>query len=328
MSASSNNPTLNLIGSGSNIFSVTGSSGGIFSINDIAASDSNLFSVSTGSTNIFSIDQSKNINISGSIAVTGSLLLNASGIVTNSQTGSFVTNSQTGSFVTNSQTGSFARTGSNSFNGNQTITGSLTLSGSSLLIGNQTLIGTKTITGSVFISGSNNFIGTDAVTGSLRVSGSVVLTGATTITGSLGVSGSVVLTGATTITGSLGSLGVGITPSATAGRIDAANDVVAFSTSDKRFKNNITPIKDALHKINQIGGYEFDWNEENKIHHGYEGHDLGVIAQEIEIIAPELVQNRASGYKAVKYDKLISVLIEAIKELSDKIDKLEKQIKL
>jgi hypothetical protein len=120
------------------------------------------------------------------------------------------------------------------------------------------------------------------------------------------------------------SLGIGMAASGTAGRIDATNDIVAYSSSDRRFKENITPIENALEKINQIGGYEFDWNEETKIEHGYEGHDLGVIAQEIEAIAPELVQTRENGYKAVKYDKLVSVLIQAIKELSAKIDRLEK----
>ena len=119
------------------------------------------------------------------------------------------------------------------------------------------------------------------------------------------------------------SLGVGMTASATTGRIDATNDIVAFSSSDIRFKENIKPIENALNKINQIGGYEFDWNKETQIEHGYEGHDIGVIAQEIEAIAPELVQIRENGYKAVKYDKLVSVLIQAIKELSAKVDSLE-----
>jgi hypothetical protein len=119
------------------------------------------------------------------------------------------------------------------------------------------------------------------------------------------------------------SLGIGMAASATAGRIDATNDIVAYSSSDRRFKENIIPIENALDKINQIGGYEFDWKEENKVEHGYEGHDLGVIAQEIEMIAPELVQTRENGYKAVKYDKLVSVLIQAVKELSAKVTELE-----
>jgi len=119
------------------------------------------------------------------------------------------------------------------------------------------------------------------------------------------------------------SLGIGMAASGTTGRIDATNDIVAFSSSDKRFKDNIKPIENALEKIQSVGGYEFDWKEENKIEHGYEGHDIGVIAQEIEAIAPELVQTRENGYKAVKYDKIVPLLIEAIKEVSAKVKELE-----
>ena len=119
------------------------------------------------------------------------------------------------------------------------------------------------------------------------------------------------------------SLGVGMAASATAGRIDATGDIVAYSSSDRRFKDNIQPIQNALNKIESVGGYEFDWNKENKIEHGYEGHDIGVIAQEIEEIAPELVSTRENGYKAVKYEKIVPLLIQAIKELSAKIKELE-----
>jgi len=145
----------------------------------------------------------------------------------------------------------------------------------------------------------------------------------TVVSGSSQITLSSTTGGGTSANVQFGSLGIGMTASGTTGRIDATNDIVAYSSSDRRFKENITPIENALDKINQIGGYEFDWNEENKVEHGYEGHDLGVIAQEIEMIAPELVQNRENGYKAVKYDKLVSVLIQAIKELSAKVDRLE-----
>ena len=119
-----------------------------------------------------------------------------------------------------------------------------------------------------------------------------------------------------------GSLAVGnILPSATVGRIDASNDVVAFSTSDMRFKTNITPISGALDKITQIGGYEFDWVP-NQEYHGFEGHDVGVIAQEIEKVLPEVVKERDSGYKAVKYEKILPLLIQAIKEQQQQIDEL------
>jgi hypothetical protein len=124
----------------------------------------------------------------------------------------------------------------------------------------------------------------------------------------------------------LWSLAVGnITPSATKGRIDAENDVVAFSTSDNRFKTNVTPIPNALDKISQIGGYEFDWIPNQELH-GFEGHDIGVIAQEIEKVLPEVVTTRDSGYKAVKYEKIVPLLIEAIKEQQKQIDELKNLI--
>jgi hypothetical protein len=88
------------------------------------------------------------------------------------------TSSYAPNYTLTSATGSFATTGSNNFNGNQTITGSLNVTGSN------TLIGTKTITGSVFITGSKTIIGTNTITGSLNVSGSTVLNGPLTIGGS------------------------------------------------------------------------------------------------------------------------------------------------
>jgi hypothetical protein len=124
----------------------------------------------------------------------------------------------------------------------------------------------------------------------------------------------------------LWSLAVGnITPSATKGRIDAEHDVVAFSTSDNRFKTNVTSIPNALEKITQIGGYEFDWIPNQELH-GFEGHDVGVIAQEIEKVLPEVVTTRDSGYKAVKYEKIVPLLIEAIKEQQKQIDELKNLI--
>jgi hypothetical protein len=120
------------------------------------------------------------------------------------------------------------------------------------------------------------------------------------------------------------SLAVGnITPSATVGRIDASNDVVAYSTSDIRLKENITPILNPIAKIEAIGGYTFDWKSEHKDLHGFEGHDVGVIAQEIEVIMPEVVTTRDNGYKAVKYEKIVPLLIEAIKDLQKQVDELK-----
>ena len=124
----------------------------------------------------------------------------------------------------------------------------------------------------------------------------------------------------------LGSIAVGnISNSATDGRIDASNDVVAFSTSDIRLKDNIKTIDNALDKVNSIQGIEFDWIEKEEVH-GNKGHDIGVIAQEIEKILPDVVTTRDSGYKAVKYEKIVPLLIEAIKDLSKQVDGLKRLI--
>jgi len=102
-----------------------------------------------------------------------------------------------------------------------------------------------------------------------------------------------------------GALGVNVNASTTDGRIDASNDIVAYSSSDRRWKENIKPIDNALNKILKIGGYEFDWKElseeERKTQHGNEGHDVGVIAQEVEEVLPEVVTTRENGFKGVKY---------------------------
>ena len=101
-------------------------------------------------------------------------------------------------------------------------------------------------------------------------------------------------------------------------------DIVAFYSSDERLKTNIKPIDDPLAKVISIGGYTFDWIEESD----KEGSSTGVIAQEIEKLGlPDLVTTRKkTGYKAVDYEKLVPLLIEAIKELNNKVDDLQQQI--
>lgn len=105
------------------------------------------------------------------------------------------------------------------------------------------------------------------------------------------------------------------------GTLTANGDVVAYYSSDRRLKNNIKPIANALAIIDQLGGYSYDWNNKQDV---YTGHDYGVIAQEVEAVMPELVTTRANGYKAVKYERLIPLLIQAIKELKNEVALLKK----
>ena len=108
------------------------------------------------------------------------------------------------------------------------------------------------------------------------------------------------------------------------GDVLATGDIVAYASSDERLKNNITQISGPIQKVKAINGYTFDWDEEKQ--NTYKGRDYGVIAQEIERVAPELVDTRQNGYKAVRYDKLVPILIESIKELSNEVEQLKKKI--
>jgi len=100
-------------------------------------------------------------------------------------------------------------------------------------------------------------------------------------------------------------------------------DVVAFGLSDKRLKDNIKPIKNCLQKVLQLEAIEFDWNNKQET---YTGHDIGLIAQQVEKIVPEIVETRRNGFKAIKYEKITALLVGAIKEQQAIIDSIEKRI--
>ena len=103
----------------------------------------------------------------------------------------------------------------------------------------------------------------------------------------------------------------------TAQELRVGGDVIAYYSSDRRLKENIQPIENALDKVSRLDGYTFDWNEIS----GKTGTEIGLIAQELEAEFPELVTTRKNGYKAVRYEKLVAVLISAINELNEKISK-------
>jgi hypothetical protein len=106
----------------------------------------------------------------------------------------------------------------------------------------------------------------------------------------------------------------------------ADGDVVAYSTtiSDARYKTNIQPIESALDKVNQMRGVSFDWTAVRS------GREFGVIAQEIEQIAPEVVSEKellnGDTMKTVSYTSLVPFLIESIKELTQQVNELKAQL--
>jgi hypothetical protein len=127
------------------------------------------------------------------------------------------------------------------------------------------------------------------------------------------------------------SFGVGTPASGTTGEIRATNDVTAFYSSDISLKENIINIPNPLEAIKKLNGVLFDWKKSYMDKRGGEDgyfvrkKDVGVIAQEVEKVLPEAVAQRPDGIKAVKYDRLTCLLIEAVKVLSDKVEKLSKE---
>ena len=91
------------------------------------------------------------------------------------------------------------------------------------------------------------------------------------------------------------------------------------STSDKRMKKNITSIDDALTKIVQLNGVEFNWRSTDES-------SAGVIAQDVEKVLPSVVRTDEAGYKSVNYNGIIGLLVEAVKELKAENDSLKKRL--
>jgi len=98
------------------------------------------------------------------------------------------------------------------------------------------------------------------------------------------------------------------------GNITATGNITAFS--DRRLKSNIATIEDPLQKVMRLRGVTF-------MHDGLEAPGLGVIAQEVEEVFPELVTTHDNGMKSVAYGNLVGVLIEAVKELTEQVEALK-----
>ena len=102
---------------------------------------------------------------------------------------------------------------------------------------------------------------------------------------------------------------------------NVGGDVTAFASSDLTLKENVSPIDNALDMINSLSGNTFHWKPEANL----EGDDTGIIAQEVEKLQlPGVTKRRQDGTLGVRYERLIPVLIEAIKELKSQVEDLKK----
>jgi hypothetical protein len=128
-----------------------------------------------------------------------------------------------------------------------------------------------------------------------------------------------------------GNVGIGnISPTT---KLYVNGDITANSvsgTSDSRFKTNIRPVTNALDKVKALQGVYFNWNQKTFPEKEFGAQDeLGFIAQEVEKIVPEIVvkEKTKEEYRSVKYDKLVALLVEAIKEQQKQIEKLQVKVK-
>ena len=125
------------------------------------------------------------------------------------------------------------------------------------------------------------------------------------------------------------SLGVGTAPSGTAGQIRAADSIIAFQTSDVKYKENIKDIPNALEVVLSIGGKLFDWKDDYIASNGGEDgyyvrkNDFGVIAQDVEQAFPLAVRKKEDGTLAVDYEKLCVLAFAAIADLNNQLKKLK-----
>jgi hypothetical protein len=219
----------------------------------------------------------------------------------------------------------FSVTGAVTFANTLNVTGIVTFanqmsfSGNGNFTGNVNIVGAVTMANTLLVNGAVTFANQMNFSGNGSFSNTLLVTGATTLSNTLTVGGST----------QIRSLGVGTAASGTVGEIRANNNITAYYTSDASFKENVKPIENALEKTMLVDGVEFDWTDEFiKEHGGEDGyfirkHDVGVIAQNIEKVLPEVVATREDGTKAVKYDRIVALLIEAVKELKKEVDSLK-----
>jgi polygalacturonase len=104
-------------------------------------------------------------------------------------------------------------------------------------------------------------------------------------------------------------------------RIDSSGNIVATGNvtaySDERLKSNIKTIENALEKVSQLRGVSFEKNGENEI---------GVIAQEVQEVLPQIVREKGDGYLGVDYEKIVALLIEGVKYQQGEIEELKIEI--
>jgi hypothetical protein len=204
--------------------------------------------------------------------------------------------------------------------GTGTITNLANVSFATTIAANSVALGTDT-TGDYVASmtaGTGITVGTATGEGSTPV---ITNTGVTSAVAGTGVS---VSAGTGAVTFSIGQA-VATNSAVTFASVAASGDIVAYSTSDKRHKNNIQLIPNALEKVSKLNGVTWEWNDDvedvTKL-----SPKTGLIAQEVQEVLPEVVTERENGFLGLDYSKMVGLLVEAIKEQQTQIAELKAEV--
>lgn len=301
--------------------------------------------LTSNSTIIASTVQAGTLGNTGAL-LTGTLTTASQPNVTTASALVSVGNVTTGTWSATTVQPQYGGTGVN--NGVRTITlgGSLTTTAAWTLNQNVEINSSPTLRGANFNSIPNGALTNNSIT----INGTSVALGGTysaSIVGSLTGTANQIIASASTGNITLttpqdigtassvrfGSLGIGTAPSGTAGEIRASNNIIAYVSSDKKFKENIRPIPNALDTVNAIGGKLFDWTDDYcEAKGGVDGYfvqkeDFGVVAQDVKAAFPVATRTRPDGSLAVDYEKLSALAFAAIVELRAEIDALKAKIK-
>lgn len=192
----------------------------------------------------------------------------------------------------------------------------------------ENLIGATGPTGATGLTGATGPQGPGGTVTSVAVTGSNISVSGSPITSNGTISVSIPQAVNTTSSVQFGSFGVGTPASGTSGEIRATNNITSYY-SDDRLKTRLGNIENALEKVCLISGFYYTANETAQ-ELGYKPvKEVGVSAQEVQKVLPEVVVPAPidDQYLTVRYEKIIPLLIEAIKELEKEIADLKKQNK-
>jgi hypothetical protein len=279
------------------------------------------------------------LGIAKRLNVCGDVKFNSITASTSDSTGALVVSGGVGVGGNTNIGGTLAVTGATTLNNTLNINGNTTITGN-LILGTQANKSTITyatntartltipnVTGNrtfAFIDEPQTFTGTQTFSGLIDANGGANISGGETILSSATVSD--LTSGRVVIVGTSGSLQDNANLTFNGTNLSCGGDIIAFA-SDDRLKENIEPIESALDKVLSLSGFTYNFNEIGQSL-GFNGsiRYVGVSAQEVQKVLPEAVKPAPANndYITVQYEKLVPLLIEAIKELKEEINELKK----